>query len=267
MQNQIQLFQNQEFGKIRTVDIDGQPWFIGKDITKVLGYENGSRDINRHVDKTDRRNYRNGTSEINNRGVTVINESGLYSLIISSQLPAAKIFTRWITSEVLPSIRKHGAYVTDDTLKKMRDDSGFTDDLINRLADERAKNASLLGEVEQLVPKARYYDLILQCENAVQTSIIAKDYGMTCAAFNKLLHGLKVQYKIGDCWLLYKDHADKGYTLTRTYHVNDYTSKIHTYWTQGGRRFLYDLLKWYGIIPEVEKTAVLPNGGVRDFRS
>ena len=77
MQNQIQLFQNQEFGKIRAVDIDGQPWFIGKDITKVLGYENGSRDINRHVDKADRRNYRNGTSEINNRGVTVINESGL----------------------------------------------------------------------------------------------------------------------------------------------------------------------------------------------
>jgi len=267
MQNQIQIFENQEFGKIRAVDIDGQPWFIGKDITKVLGYENGSRDINRHVDKADRRNYRNGTSEINNRGVTVINESGLYSLIISSQLPAAKIFTRWITSEVLPSIRKHGAYITDDTLKKMRGDSGFTDDLINRLADERAKNASLLGEVEQLTPKARYYDLILQCENAVQTSIIAKDYGMTCAAFNKLLHGLKIQYRIGDTWLLYKDHADKGYTLTRTYHINDHLSKIHTYWTQGGRRFLYDILKWYGIIPEVEKTAMPLIGGVHDFRS
>ena len=80
--NQMQIFEHKEFGKIRTVSIDGEPWFIGKDITDILGYGNGSRDLNRHVDAEDRRNYRNGTSEINNRGVTVINESGLYSLIL-----------------------------------------------------------------------------------------------------------------------------------------------------------------------------------------
>ena len=102
--NQIQQFHNEEFGNIRVIEIDGQPWFVGRDVSEALGYGNGSRDINRHVDPEDRRNYRNGTSEINNRGVTIINESGLYSLILSSKLPSAKRFKRWVTSEVLPSI-------------------------------------------------------------------------------------------------------------------------------------------------------------------
>jgi len=261
MKNQLQVFESKEFGKIRVIEKDGQPWFIGKDVTDILGYENGSRDINRHVDCDDRQNYRNGTSEINNRGVTIINESGLYSLILSSKLPEAKKFTRWVTSEILPSIRQHGAYITDDTLRKMREDDGFTDSLIRRLSDEKAKNNVLLDKLEQFAPKARYYDIILQCENAVQTSIIARDYGMTCAAFNKLLHGLRVQFKIGDCWLLYRDYANKGYTITRTFYVSDKLSKIHTYWTQSGRRFLYDLLRWHGIFPEAEKITTALTGG------
>jgi len=261
MKIQVQVFQNQEFGRIRAVEIDGLPWFVGRDVTDILGYENGSRDINRHVDKEDRLNYRNGTLEKSNRGITVINESGLYSLVISSKLPTAKAFTRWITSEVLPSIRKHGAYITDDTLRRMREDNSFTDDLINRLSEEKAKNTALLGKVEGLAPKAQYYDLILQCKNAVQTSIIAKDYGMSCTAFNKLLHGFRVQYRIGDTWLLYREHDDKGYTLTRTYYVTSYYSKIHTYWTQRGRWFLYNLLRMYGILPTAEKPGVALIGG------
>ena len=111
MNNQLQIFENEEFGKVRVLELDGQPWFVGKDVTDILGYGNGSRDINRHVDAEDRRNYRNGTSEINNRGITIINESGLYALILSSKLPSAKRFKRWVTSEVLPTIRKHGAYM------------------------------------------------------------------------------------------------------------------------------------------------------------
>ena len=104
MNNQLQVFENEEFGKVRVLEIDGQPWFVGKDVTDILGYGNGSRDINRHVDAEDRRNYRNGTSEINNRGITIISESGLYALILSSKLPSAKRFKRWVTSEVLPTM-------------------------------------------------------------------------------------------------------------------------------------------------------------------
>lgn len=108
--NELKVFGYRDQGSIRALEIDGQPWFVGKDVAEILGYENGSRDINRHVDNEDRQNYRNGTSEINNRGMTIINESGLYSLILSSKLPKAKEFKRWVTSEVLPSIRQTGNY-------------------------------------------------------------------------------------------------------------------------------------------------------------
>ena len=108
--NDIQVFNNPEFGDIRTVMIEYEPWWVGRDVAAALEYKNGSRDVNRHVDSEDRQIYRNGTSEINNRGVTIINESGLYSLILSSKLPSAKKFKRWITSEVLPALRRSGKY-------------------------------------------------------------------------------------------------------------------------------------------------------------
>lgn len=107
--NEIFNFHGQE---VRTLTIDDEPWFVGKDVADILGYQNGSRDINRHVDDEDRQNYQNGT--FGNRGVTVINESGLYSLILSSKLPQAKDFKRWVTSEVLPAIRKQGGFIRED---------------------------------------------------------------------------------------------------------------------------------------------------------
>lgn len=109
----LKVFSNPEFGKIRTVTINDEPWFIGKDIAEILGYKNISRDINRHVDKDDILNYQDGSLKTN-RGVTVINESGLYSLILSSKLPTAKKFKHWVTSEVLPTIRKTGGYISND---------------------------------------------------------------------------------------------------------------------------------------------------------
>ncbi len=110
MNNKLEIFKNEEFGEVKVLELNGEPWFVGNEITKILGYKNGSRDINRHVDQEDRQNYQNGTSEINNRGITIINESGLYSLILSSKLKSAKKFKRWVTSEVLPAIRKQGTY-------------------------------------------------------------------------------------------------------------------------------------------------------------
>ena len=111
----IKIFENPEFGSIRTVEINNEPWFVGKDVVDILGYQNGSRDINRHVDEEDRQNYQNGTFE-SNRGLPIINESGLYSLILSSKLPKAKKFKHWVTSEVLPAIRKHGGYLSPEKI-------------------------------------------------------------------------------------------------------------------------------------------------------
>ena len=253
MQNNIQVFNNKDFGEIRTIQIDGVPWFVGKDVTDILGYGNGSRDLNRHVDADDRQNYRNGTLEKSNRGVTIINESGLYSLILLSKLPNAKSFKRWVTSEVLPSIRKHGAYIHDDILEKMRESEEFTKILLDRLNNEKMKNDTLSTFTQNAIAKVQYHDIVLQCPDAVQVSIIAKDYGMSATAFNKLLHKLKVQFRMGKTWLLYNEHQGNGYTITNTYAKNGVTTMIHTLWTQKGRYWLYDLLKTHGILPNAEK--------------
>ena len=256
MKNQLQVFENAEFGKIRTLEIDGAPWFVGKDVADALAYKNGSRDINRHVDAEDRQNYRNGTFEISPRGVKIINESGLYSLILSSKLPSAKKFKRWITGTVIPSIRKHGAYITDGVLDEALDNQDFAFDLFRKLQAERDKTTVLETALDELaaelMPKAAYCDIVLQSKNTVPVSLIAKDYGMTAAGFNQMLHDLRIQYKLGDTWLLYQNYAGKGYTRTRTYFINETTSNMHTYWTQAGRLFLYETLKEYGILPMLE---------------
>lgn len=115
--NELQIFNSEEFGNIRTVTIDNEPWFVGKDVADVLGYQNGSRDINRHVSEEDRQNYQNGTFD-SPRGMTIINESGLYALIFGSKLESAKRFKRWVTSEVLPAIRKTGSYQKPMTVEE-----------------------------------------------------------------------------------------------------------------------------------------------------
>ena len=116
--NELQIFQNEEFGQVRVVEKNGEPWFVGKDVTDVLQYQNGSRDLNRHVDAEDKTSIEifDGNQK---RRVIVINESGLYSLILSSKMPKAKAFKRWVTSEVLPSIRKRGIYATDEAIEQI----------------------------------------------------------------------------------------------------------------------------------------------------
>lgn len=252
--NEIFNFHGQE---VRTVTVDNELYFVGKDVADILGYQNGSRDINRHVDEEDRQNYQNGT--FGNRGVTIINESGLYSLILSSKLPQAKDFKRWITSEVLPTIRKHGMYAVDDLL----DNPDMAIAAFQRLKEERRLRLQAQEEVAQknqmiqeLQPKATYYDLILQSESLVAISVIAKNYGMSAKKLNNLLHELKVQFKQGSTWLLYQKYADKGYTQSKTHTIDAERSRMHTYWTQKGRLFIYDLLKnKKGILPKIEQEA------------
>ena len=135
----------------------------------------------------------------------------------------------------------------------MKEESGLVDELLDVLTREREKSDVLMGFAEHAIPKVRYYDIILQCPNAVQPSILAKDYGLSAIAFNKLLKNLGIQYKIGKTWLLYKEYQGKGYTITKTYPVNEKITAIHTCWTQRGRFWLYDVLKSHGILPEAEK--------------
>lgn len=260
--NNIQVFNNPEFGDIRTVEIDGEPWFVGKDVADNLGYQNGSRDINRHVDEEDRQNYQNGTFE-SNRGLTIINESGLYSLILSSKLPSARRFKHWVTSEVLPAIRKHGIYATEDVTDKILNNPEFGIELLTKYKEERDKRRFLSEQVltqqkliAELQPKADYVNQILKSTSSVKTTQIAKDYGMSARAFNKLLYELGIQYRVGDQWVLYAKYQACGYVRSVTYEYRHRDGRLDvktcTEWTQKGRLFLYETLKKEGYLPLME---------------
>ena len=149
MENRMQIFQNEEFGRIRTfVTEDGIPWFVGKDVADNLGYQNGSRDINRHVAPEDR--TKGMVFDGNQRKETIlINESGLYSLILSSKLESAKRFKHWVTSEVLPSIRRHGAYMTDALLEQAAGNADVAAQVVRALSEERNLNKKLAGQLKQ----------------------------------------------------------------------------------------------------------------------
>jgi len=255
---ELHIYKNAEFGSVRTTTIGGQPYFVGKDVTDILGYQNGSRDINRHVDEEDRQKamFFDGTQD---KETIIINESGLYSLILSSKMPNAKRFKRWVTNDVLPAIRKHGIYATDDLIAN----PDLAIAAFTALKEERERNKTLTAavavqqqQIAEMKPKATYYDVVLKCKDAVNISVIAKDYGWSGIRMNEYLHDKGIQFKQSDTWLLYQKHADKGYTRTNTHVYEDSNgfehTKVHTKWTQKGRLFIYEQLKADGIYPQIE---------------
>ena len=171
--NNLQIFNSPEFGQVRIVQQNGEPWFVGKDVAEILGYQNGSRDINRHVDEDDRQNYQNGTFE-SNRGLTIINESGLYSLILSSKMPKAKEFKRWVTSEVIPAIRKHGAYMTDDVLKQAIQSPDFLIKLATELKEEKEARRQAEASLQAAKPKVLFADAVSASDSTILIGDLAK---------------------------------------------------------------------------------------------
>ncbi|MCD9075923.1 phage antirepressor [Staphylococcus haemolyticus] len=249
----IKIF-NFEDLPVRTTTVDNEPYFVGNDVAQILGYEDYRGAINKKVDSDDKLR-----SQIDHAGqkrnVTLINESGLYSLIFSSKLESAKRFKRWVTSEVLPSIRKHGIYATDNVIEQTIQNPDYIIHVLTEFKKEREGRLVAEQQVNELKPKATYYDLVLQNKSLLSVSKIAKDYGMSARSLNKLLHSLGVQYKQGDIWLLYAKYQDKGYTHTSTYALDEEHSKVTTKWTQKGRLFIYELLKEHDILPVIEQEA------------
>lgn len=256
---EIQVFSNAELGEVRTTVIDGEVMFVGKDVAEILGYQNGSKALADHVDEEDKLNN-DSLSSLGQRGGWLINESGLYSLILSSKMPNAKKFKRWVTAEVLPAIRKHGVYAVDEVLQN-------PDVLIQALTElkkEREEKEKLKEtvavqnqQITEMTPKAGYYDVVLNCKDVISTTEIAKDYGWSAKKMNAYLHEKKIQFKQGKIWLLYQKYSEQGLTSTKTsvYNGRDGLShsSIHTYWTQKGRLFIYELLKKDGILPIMER--------------
>ena len=211
----MRIFNHVMFGEIRTMTNEqGETFFVGKDVAEALGYKNTSKAIQQHVDDEDKSTLPIRESAYETRAI-VINESGLYSLILSSKLEQAKMFKRWVTSEVLPAIRKTGHYDMTST------------------------------ELKLLAGKAEYCDEVLESVSCLTTTQIAKELSMTVSDLTRLLEHQKVMYKQGGHWLLYADFARKGYAKSRTHSWRDLEGELHTrtylVWTETGRRFIHRL--------------------------
>ena len=251
----LQLF-NFNGNQVRTVLIENEPYFVGKDVADILGYERSDNAIRNRVDTEDKLTHHISASG-QRRNMYIINESGLYSLILSSKLPAAKEFKRWVTKEVLPSIRKNGAYLTTEKAEEILLNPDTIINLAQQVKNERQGRLIAEQRVNELTPKATYYDTVLANEALVSITVIAKDYGMSGTKMNMLLHDLKVQYKQGKTWLLYAKYQRNGWTQSETQMVRrkDGTEKavLNTKWTQKGRLGLYELLKLNGALPTIEQ--------------
>ena len=254
MHNNLQVYEY-EGSAVRTVEKDGEPWFVAADVCDVLELSNATVVAGR-LDEDERSKFNLGRQG----EVLIVNEAGLYTLILGSRKPEAKKFKRWVTHEVIPSIRKHGVYAIDEVLQN-------PDVLINALqalkAEREAKERLALEcafkaqQIAEMHPKVDYHDKVLACPDLVKVTVIAKDYGWSAIKLNQWLEAKKIQFKQGEQWILYQKYAEKGYTqsFTHTYTRPDGSTgnSMLTKWTQKGRLFIYDLLKADGILPNCER--------------
>lgn len=256
MNKELQIFNHPEFGDVRVIGDSDNPRFCLADVCKVLEIGNPS-DVKRRLDDGVVSIEVISDSMGRTQTATFVNEDGLYDVILDSRKPEAKRFRKWVTSEVLPSIRKHGVYATEDFLSKSIADPMWAIGLLTELKAKQDETALLKVQMAEAKPKVDYCDVILNCADLVTTSAIAKDYGYSAKAFNKLLHKLGIQFKQGDLWLLYQKYAKCGWTQTKTHKYmggdGQIHCRIHTYWTQKGRLELYHLLKAKGILPLIEQ--------------
>lgn len=224
--NELKIW-NYNSSEIRTLTLNNEPWWVLTDVCKVLELSNATK-VAQRLEEDERSNFKLGRQG----EATIINESGLYSVILRSDKPQAKPFRKWVTSEVLPAIRKTGMYATDELLNN----PDLAIKAFTALKEERAKTKALTETVAvqqqqilEMKPKASYYETVLNCKDLLSTTEIAKDYGRSARWLNDLLHEMKVQYKQGGkIWILYQKYAEKGYTSTKTQTYNGKDGEVHT---------------------------------------
>lgn len=202
MANEIKVFSNEEFGKVRVLSIDNEPWFVGRDVAEVLGYSNTRDAISKHVDEEDKGVAKCDTPS-GAQQMTIINESGMYSLILSSKLPNAKKFKRWVTSEVLPSIRKTGSYNLPDFNNPA--------EAARAWAKEYEEKQKALAQVNEMKPKAEFYDDVTGSTDTIDIGSVAKVLNIPNMGRNKLFAFLRENKILNRRNEPYQEYVDKGY--------------------------------------------------------
>lgn len=261
--NELQIFNNEKYGEIRTSIINDEPYFMLADVCRVLEIVSPTR--------TKERLNKNGVHTMKvidnlNRPqqATFINESNLYKLAFTSRKKEAEEFTEWVTSEVLPSIRKHGAYLTPDKIEEVLTNPDTIIRLATELKQEReAKQKALVAleqvnkELEEAQPKLTYYDTILNSVGTMTSSQIGADYGMSAIKLNKILNEQKLIKKVNNQWILYAKYQNQGLTESKTFDVEHGSivgSYVSTRWTQKGRLKIHEILTKLGYVANVDKS-------------
>jgi len=264
--NQFQIFNHPQFGEMTTIQCnDGKVLFKANDVAKALGYSDYVKAVRTHC----KGGAILSTPSENQFGTVVmqptkyIPESDIYRLVMRSKLPEAERFQDWVVEEVLPSIRKYGAYLTEKTIERALNEPDFLIELATNLKKEKQARefAEERNEVQKniiegqekairvLEVRQSFVDYIMSTPSCVCTTQIAKEYGLSAVKLNKFLHEKKIQYCVNGQWLLYADYQSKGYMKSVHVRLDNNTSREHSQWTQKGRLFLYEFLKKYGIIP------------------
>lgn len=244
---ELAIFSNDDFGEIRVVEIQGEPWFVGKDVAEVLGYSNTKDAISSHVDDEDKQIFQkseNTTFEIPNRGMTIINESGLYSLILSSKLPTAKAFKKWVTSEVLPSIRKNGGYINGQSEMSPEELMARALQVAQKTLEERearinalaAQNSALIVEKQMLQPKADYFDELVDRNLLTNFRETARELGIGQKDFVNFLISKKYVYRDKRGKLMpYSNKGEGLFEVKESYNEKSQWSGTQTLITPRGR--------------------------------
>lgn len=277
MDNSIQIFNNPQFGEIRTAGNSNNPMFCLTDVCKAVGLS--AKGVNQRLCDEVISNYPITDSLGRTQQALFVNEDGLYDVILDSRKPEARLFRKWVTSDVLPSIRKTGGYLAtkqDDTpeliMARALQVAQATIDKHNaRIKQLEAENAEKRKAIEQaeeqvvqlsetvasMKPKADYCDIILQSRETVAITQIAQDYGMTAKALNILLRNFGIQHKVAGQWVLYAPYLPLGYVQSESIPITHTdgrkTIKLFSKWTQKGRLFLYEELKKHNVLPLIEK--------------
>lgn len=278
MENQITIFNNPQFGDIRTAGTPEAPLFCLTDVCKALGLT--SKFVNQRLAKEVVSNHPLQTAGGTQQALFV-NEDGLYDVILDSRKPEAKVFRKWVTSEVLPAIRKTGGYLAttstmtdeeimaralmlaettikqrDDRIRMLESENSFQAEINRHLSEENNGQKLLIAQMKK---DNDYLNTILSSKGTLAITQIALDYGMSAISFNKLLNEMHIQHKVNGQWILYSQFMGKGYVHSRTitflHKDGRPDTRMCTEWTQRGRLFLYDVLKEIDILPMIECTA------------